>query len=73
MTLDEWDARIRPHLHGIEAGAEMCSRHVKQLLYQPTFETIAFDDLEKLHQILSLAVKKVNAAKAAYRALPSDD
>jgi hypothetical protein len=72
-TLADWDEKVRPHLHGIESGAEMCTRHVGQLVYRPTFETLAFEDIQKLERLLSTALDKVRAAKRAYRELPPGD
>ena len=72
-TLAEWDQTIGPHLHGIEAGAEMCSRHVRQLVYRPAFETLAFEDLQKLERLLAAALDKVRAAQRAYREKPPGD
>lgn len=73
MTLAEWDEKVRPHLHGIEAGAEMCSRHIGQLVYRPAFETLAFEELEKLERLLGAALKKVSRAKRAYQELSPGD
>lgn len=72
-TLAEWDADIAPHLHGIQAGAEMCTRHVGQLVYRPTFETLAFEDLQKLEILLSRALGKVTDARRAYQQKPTGD
>lgn len=72
-TLAEWEVNIAPHLHGIQAGAEMCSRHVGQLIYKPVFETLAFEDLEKLEILLSRALGKVTDARRAYQQKPSGD
>jgi len=72
-TLAEWDEKIAPHLHGISAGANMCARHVGQLVYQPTFETLAFEDLQKLERLLSMALDKVQRARRDFREKPPGD
>ena len=69
----EWDAWIRPHLHGIATGAEICARHVKHLLYTPAFETLAFAALEETERELVQALEKIRAAKLAYREKPTGD
>lgn len=73
MQLTEWEEKVKPHLHGIQNGAEMCARHVGQLVYKPVFDTLAFEDIEKLERLLSMALDKVRAAKRAYREKPSGD
>jgi len=73
ITLAEWDAWIRPHLHGIAAGAEICARHVKHLTQTPAFETLAFAALEETERDLLAALEKVRAVKRAYRELPAGD
>jgi hypothetical protein len=72
-TLEEFDQQIRPHLHGIEAGAEMCRRHVDQLVYRPTFNTLAFDELQTLEKTLRAALDKVRSVQAAFLRLPQDE
>lgn len=72
-TLAEWDEHVAPHLHGIQAGAEMCTRHVGQLVYKPTFETLAFEDLQKLEILLSRALGKVTDARRCYQQKPTGD
>lgn len=73
MTLAEWEVNVAPHLHGIQAGAEICERHARRLVYQPSFETLAYDDLEKLERLLSVALEKVRTAKRTFRELPRSD
>ena len=72
-TLAEWDAWIRPHLHGIATGAEICARHVKHLVHKPAFETLAFAALEETERELVAALEKVRAVKRSYRELPPGD
>jgi len=72
-TLAEWDVLVRPHLRGIREGAERCSRHTTQLLQRPLFDTLAFDDLEKLETVLAEALLKVSHAKQVYQAKPTED
>lgn len=66
MPLNEWDAKVGYHLHGIEAGAEMCQRHISQMVYAPDFETIAHDDLKTLESFLTTALAKVRKALSDY-------
>lgn len=73
MTLPEWDETIAPHLHAIEAGALMCSRHVGQLVYRPVFDTLAADELAKLEALLDIAIEKVRAARRTYQEKPVCD
>lgn len=73
MDLDAWRAAIRPHLEGIEVGAEMCRRHVGHLVFKPPFDTLAFEELQKLDRILVLALEKVRKAQAAYRELQTGE
>jgi hypothetical protein len=71
ISLSEWDAKIGRHLHYIEAGAEMCARHVSQLIWRPEFETYTLDDLSHVEHCLTLALTKVRKAQADYVAKES--
>ena len=71
LTLAEWDEKIAPHLHAIEAGALMCSRHVGQLVYRPVFDTLAEDELAKVEALLDVALDRVRAARSKYDRKPS--
>lgn len=73
MTLAEWDETIAPHLHAIEAGALMCSRHVGQLVYRPVFDTLAADELAKVEALLIVALDKVQTAIRSYQEKPVCD
>ena len=66
LSLSEWDEKIGRHLHYIEAGAEMCARHVSQLIWRPQFETYTVDDLKHVEGCLTLALDKVRKAHADY-------
>ena len=71
-TLADWDEKVKPHLHGIIAGASMVSSHVSQLVYQPIFETFAAGDLETIERTLSWALEKVRTAKRDFHAKPQE-
>jgi len=67
LPLDQWDAKVKPHLHGIAAGADMCARHAEQMFLRPNFESLAAGDLEHIEQILIAALEKIHLAQAIYR------
>jgi hypothetical protein len=73
MSLAEWDQYVAPHLHGIEAGAQMCARHVVQMVYRPGFETIAEFELKKAESILTAALARVREARRMYDDKPVAD
>jgi len=66
LSLSEWDEKVGRHLHYIEAGAEMCARHVSQLIWRPQFETYTLDDLGHVERCLTMALAKVQKAQADY-------
>ena len=72
LTLEQWDSEIAPHLHGIEAGAQMVSRHVGQLVYQPIFDALAADEMAKLEALLTIALDKVRTAQRDFERKPAD-
>ena len=51
LSLEDWYAGVSKHLQSIEAGAEICERHAKELVGMPEWDT--------------LAVEHVNAAEVA--------
>jgi hypothetical protein len=73
LDLAEWDQRIARHLHMIEAGAELCARHVDQMIFRPSFETIAETELVTLENILTTALRRVKQARESYDAKPVTD
>ena len=73
MTLAEYDEQVGQHLHAIVAGAEMVKSHVGQLVYRPSFETLAYEQIETLERLLSNALAKVTTAKRTYREKPVAD
>jgi hypothetical protein len=73
LTLAEWDAWIKPHLQNIEAGAELCAKHVRKLAFQPEFTTLASEAMDEAEMVLVQALKKLRAAQRAYRELPPGD
>jgi hypothetical protein len=66
LTLEQWDAKIRPHLRGIENGAEMITRHVNQMMGKPDFETLAHHDLQACETVLAIALERVIRALADF-------
>lgn len=66
MTLFDWDREVRPHLHFIEAGANMVARHASLLPCKPYFETIAEDELAKSRAVLEAALQNIIAAQQTY-------
>lgn len=68
MTLFDWDVKVRPHLHFIEAGASMVARHALLLPCKPYFETIAEDELAEARKVLETALANINAAERIYEA-----
>jgi hypothetical protein len=70
-TLEQWDATIRPHLLGIRDGVDICMRHTSHLVYRPDFETLAEEDLAKLEKFFTLALRKIQKARALYEDKPT--
>lgn len=70
LPLAEWDEKIGPHLQGIESGADICLRHVHQLVFRPDFDTIAFDDLVRTEKTLAAALAKIQNAIRLYSEAP---
>lgn len=66
-TLSDWDCRVRPHLHGIEAGAEMAARHARALPFKPGFETKAEDELAQARRVLESSLALIVAAQEMYQ------
>lgn len=66
MPLDQWRAEVSHHLDMIEAGADMCVRHVEQLPLRPAFETKAEAELVRCEERLAAALTKVRLARAIY-------
>jgi hypothetical protein len=71
-TLHEYDVQVGQHLHEIIEGAAKIKSHVLQMVYQPHFDTLAFEEIENIERLLCNALEKVRYAKAAYRGLPRD-
>lgn len=66
LTLEEFDQRVARHLHMIEAGVELCERHVDQLIFRPSFETICENDLARLEEIMAEAMRRIHDAQRKY-------
>ena len=45
LSLEDWYAGVSKHLQSIEAGAEICERHAKELVGMPEWDTLAMDRL----------------------------
>jgi hypothetical protein len=63
LPLEEWDRLIGRHLHLIEAGAEICESHAKQLFGLPDFETRAMDKLLLVEKLLNNALVRIAKAR----------
>jgi hypothetical protein len=72
MTLAEYDEQVGQHLHAIVAGAEMVKSHISQLVYRPSFETLAFEQIETVEYQLGRALETIRQAKASYQGKPVD-
>ena len=45
LSLEDWYAGVSKHLQSIEAGAEICERHAKELLGMPEWDTLATEHI----------------------------
>jgi hypothetical protein len=54
LTLEQWDESVGQHLRMIEAGAEICESHARQLLGMPDFDTRAMDGLDRAALMLTM-------------------
>lgn len=66
MTLFDFDVTVKPHLHFIEAGANMAARHAVMLPCKPYFETFAEEELAKARAVLEAALQNIVEAQATY-------
>lgn len=70
LTLEEWDEKVGRHLHMIEAGAEICESHARQLIGLPDFDLRVTDSMERAAVILGMivnALARLEQAKARMR------
>jgi hypothetical protein len=70
LTLVEWDDQVGRHLRMIEAGAEICESHARQLLGVPDWEMRASDSIEHAALMLTMvndALVKLGKAKEHIR------
>jgi hypothetical protein len=67
MPLDQWCWEIDRHLDRIEAGADMCLRHVEQLPLRPGFESKAEDVMRRCESTLRQALITVRRARQVYQ------
>lgn len=63
LTLEQWDALIGRHLQLIEAGAEICENHAKQLFGLPDWETRSADKLLLVERLLNNALMRIAKAR----------
>lgn len=70
MTLADYDIKVRPHLHFIEAGASMALRHAQAIPCKMNFTTHAQNELAEAKTALENALAAINAAEAIYVAKP---
>lgn len=70
MTLEEYDAKVKPHLNFIRTGAEMAARHARALPVKPGFETLAEIDLAETRAVLTAALAEITTAQAIYAGKP---
>lgn len=73
MTLSDYDAKVKPHLNYIEAGADMAARHARALVCKPDFTTRAQDELAETRMVLENALASVKAAEELYASKPLED
>jgi hypothetical protein len=70
LTLEEWDEKVGRHLRMIEAGAEICENHARQLIGLPDWEVRATDSIEHAALMLTMvtdALVKLGKAKERMR------
>lgn len=67
MTLSDYDAKVKPHLDLIEAGANMALRHAKAIPLKLWFTTHAEDELAEACEVLESALAKIKSAQATYQ------
>ncbi len=63
MSLDVWDAKVRPFLERISGGADIVARNTDRLMAMPDFETLAEGDLARAEASLITALLKVKHAR----------
>jgi hypothetical protein len=67
LTLEEWDELVGRHLQMIEAGAEICESHARQLFAVPDWETRASDRLQVALNLLNKATTRLASAQREMR------
>jgi hypothetical protein len=70
LSLEQWDVEVGQYLQNIRVGAALCERGVKNMVFRPTFETLAEGDLEALGDLLEAALDTVHRAQARLRDKP---
>lgn len=65
MSLEQWHATMTPLLDKIECGALMAMRNARRLPIQPQFFTRAEAALGDCETVLTTALQRVRAARAA--------
>ena len=73
LDLIRYDELVGRHLRLIDAGAEICVLHAKQLYGVPNFETLAADQLEQAEHHLARALGRVREARKVMGEKPRVD
>jgi hypothetical protein len=63
LDLAQWHMQVGRHLQMIEAGAEICERHVVQLLGIPEWPTRAADDLERVEKVFADGLERIRQVR----------
>jgi hypothetical protein len=72
VTLQDWDVKVKPHLHLIEAGAEITVRHTNALLCRPDFKSLSEAELGECRRVLETALADIRTAQAIYASKPRE-
>jgi hypothetical protein len=70
MTLEEWDHKVGHHLRMIEGACRDIEAHVQAMEFQPTFSTIAFEEMTKAEEFLRTAQDRVREARTRFEGKP---
>lgn len=69
-TLEEWNAKVKPHLDFIAAGAEMAARHARLLPVRGWWRSSSQDELETARKVLEAALAEIAAAEVHFEQTP---
>jgi hypothetical protein len=67
IPLEQYWAKVTPHLDAIECAADICLKHAKALLLRPGFDTRAEIKLREAELALFKALMKVRGALIALK------